>query len=270
MPGPRPPAPGPRYRYPAMMRAMTRARLFLLAAVLSLAAGAAALGRSTRGDGDAEFAASSWHQLQGPGVHVQQDRRWRVSRRRHGQPRGDVERCRHRGRHRRTRCRFARLAWRRVGVARGAEGDHFQAHSIRRQQPLSLRPFARQSGLRTRGADHRPRVRARADSRGQVAGLTRARVFRRGRAEHDQDPRGPAGGGERRQGTRDPRDAARHPAESPRGHQRRQADATQRHADADDDALPRVAGDSHRASGTRPHRRRRRRLSAKGTNSGDR
>ena len=63
------------------------------------------------------------------------------------------------------------IARRRLGAARRAEGDHAEADSLRRQQPLSLRSLARQSDLRAGGRDHRPRVRARADPRRQVAGL---------------------------------------------------------------------------------------------------
>ena len=96
--------------------------------------------------------------------------------------------------------RLASVAGRRVGAARRAEGDHAEADSLGRQLALSLRSLARQPDLRPRGRDHRPRVRAPADPRRQVAGLAGARVLRRRHPQHDQDPRGPARRREGRQG----------------------------------------------------------------------
>ena len=108
-----------------------------------------------------------------------------------------------------------------------------EADPIRRQQPLPLRSFARQSDLRPRGRHHRPRIRARDDPGRQVAGLAGARVLRRRHSQHHQDAGGAAQGRDRRQDARDDSDAARDPAQSPRGHQRREADAAERDAHAE-------------------------------------
>ena len=126
------------------------------------------------GTGAVNRASPAGHDLQGAGIHVQQNRGRHLPRRRHRQPRRHVQRHRDRIRKRRARRRFARLAGRRVGVARRTQGHYPEANSLRRQLALSLRSLAWQSDLRARGADHRARVRARDDPCGQIAGLTRA------------------------------------------------------------------------------------------------
>ena len=111
---------------------------------------------------------------------------------------------------------------------------------------------------------------ARAQIRGwQIARLTRARVLRRRRAECDQGSRGPSCGGHRRKGARHDPGATRRAAQPPRGHQSREADAAHRNAHADDDAPSGLARDSHHAPRPRAHGGRRHRLSAKGTNRRD-
>ena len=204
---------------------MTRQRPLVLLTIAVLGTAALAFGPVTAQQGSPARHASARHQLQGAGLDLQQDHRRRVSRRRHRQPGGDVERHHHRRRSRRAGRRFAGVARRRVGAARRAEGHHAEAHSLGRQLALSLRSLARKPDLRARGGDHRPRVRAPADPRRQVAGLTRPRVLRRRRARRDQGPRAAPGRRDRRQDTRHHPEPARHPAQSPRGHQRGEADA---------------------------------------------
>ena len=158
--------------------------------------------------------------------------RGRLPRGRHRQPRRDVERRHHRRRSRRAGRRLARHARRRVGAARGAQGDH--------PKPIrfvvnSHYHFDHSHGNQIYG----PEVEiighefARADDRGRQVASTRPRTTSSSAAFRTRSRRWRSGS--RRRPTKEKatiEQSARRPAQPPRRHQRRSSRRRPRDADA--------------------------------------
>ena len=146
-----------------------------------------------------------------------------------------------------------------------------QADQIRRRHALSLRSRVRQSGVRPRRHDHRPRHDAAPPQR---AGLAEGAHLPDEQHGGDRESLHAAEaadlGSEGSEGARDLRTAARDSSAVRRRAAEAQADAAQRDAVARHDAASRQPRNSDSLLRPRPHRRRHRRVSAEGAHGRDR